>query len=206
MIRHTSVDVLPGTCYGQTDVPLKATFKEEAARTKAALESRLLNRVSTGKLGLQPGNGALTGIKPVGNDSAQQATVQVDHVYTSPLSRCIRLAEFCGYGSAERDARLMEINFGEWEMQRFDEISDPRLQEWYADYLNVHATGGESFMILHQRVCAFLDELRRKPWHRVVIFTHGGVLLSAQVYAGLIKPEEAFDHQPPYGGIVSIEL
>ena len=61
-------------------------------------------------------------------------------------------------------------------------------------------------MILHQRVCTFLDELRQKPWQKVLIFAHGGVLLSAQVYAGVIKPEEAFDNQPPYGGIVSIEL
>ena len=31
LIRHTSVDVPPGVCYGQTDVPLKPTFEQEAA-------------------------------------------------------------------------------------------------------------------------------------------------------------------------------
>ena len=190
LIRHTSVDVPPGTCYGQTDVPLKATFCEEAARTKAALEAILAGYDSSS----------------ITKEYQATNTKTVNHAYTSPLSRCTRLAEFCGYGEAERDNRLMEINFGEWEMQLFEEISDPRIQEWYADYLNVPATGGESFMILHQRVCAFLEELRQKPWRRVVIFAHGGVLLSAQVYAGLIKPEEAFDHQPPHGGIVSIQL
>ena len=40
----------------------------------------------------------------------------------------------------------------------------------------------------------------------VAIFCHGGVLLSAQVYAGLITPQEAFYHQPPYGGLVNINL
>lgn len=30
LIRHTRVDVPPGTCYGQTDVPLAATFEQEA--------------------------------------------------------------------------------------------------------------------------------------------------------------------------------
>lgn len=172
LIRHTSVDVPQGTCYGQTDVPLKASFPEEAAATRDCLESY----------------GA------------------IDHAYTSPLSRCTLLADFCGYCDAERDARLMEINFGEWEMQLFEEIADPRIQQWYDDYLNVPATGGESFMRLHKRVCNFLDDLRQKPWRRVVIFTHGGVLLSAQVYAGLITPREAFYHQPPYGGVVSINI
>lgn len=172
LIRHTSVDVPQGTCYGQTDVPLKDTFTEEATATRNCLERY----------------GAM------------------DHAYTSPLSRCTRLAGFCGYGDAERDARLMEINFGEWEMQLFEEITDPRIQQWYDDYLNVPATGGESFMILHKRVCNFLDDLRQKPWRRVVIFTHGGVLLSAQVYAGLITPQEAFYHQSPYGGVISINI
>jgi len=39
LIRHTSVDVPRGTCYGQTDVPLAATFAHEAAVTKQALSA-----------------------------------------------------------------------------------------------------------------------------------------------------------------------
>lgn len=33
----------------------------------------------------------------------------------------------------------MEINFGDWEMKPFEQNEDPRLQEWYADYMNVAA-------------------------------------------------------------------
>ena len=36
LVRHTSVDVAPGTCYGQTDVPLRASFQEEAEACKKA--------------------------------------------------------------------------------------------------------------------------------------------------------------------------
>ena len=57
----------------------------------------------------------------------------------------------------------MEINFGSWEMKPFDRNDDPRLQEWYADYLNVAATGGESFAMQYRRVSDFLDELKGKP-------------------------------------------
>ena len=63
-----------------------------------------------------------------------------DKVYTSPLTRCVRLATFCGYPDAERDDRLKELNFGDWEMHRFDEIADANLERWYADYLHVKAT------------------------------------------------------------------
>lgn len=176
LIRHTSVDVPPGVCYGQTDVPLKSTFEQEAEITLANLNGIL----SDGKM--------------------------PDHIYTSPLTRCVRLAEYCGYPDAERDRRIMEINFGAWEMKPFDHNNDPRLQEWYADYLNVAATGGESFAMQYERVSRFLDELRQKPWQRVLLFAHGGVLICAQIYAGLIKAEEAFSSLTPYGGIIRVTV
>jgi len=172
LLRHTTPDVPPGTCYGQADVPLKATFEEEAAASKAALE----------------------------------ACGPIDYAYTSPLSRCTRLAAYCGYADAERDRRILEIDFGEWEMKRFDDISDPHIQQWYADHINTPVTGGESFMQQYRRVSNFLDELRTRPWKRVVIFAHGGVLVAAQVYAGLVTPEEAFSALPPFGGLVRITL
>lgn len=172
LIRHTSVNVPPGVCYGQTDVPLKPTFEQEAAVTAHNLEAYL----------------------------------PFDHVYTSPLTRCVRLATYCGYPDAECDKRLMELNFGSWEMKPFDHNDDPRLKEWYADYLNVAATGGESFAMQYRRVSEFLEELKRKPYRRVAIFAHGGVLICAQIYAGILKPEEAFGALTPYGGIIKIEL
>ena len=51
-----------------------------------------------------------------------------------------------------------------------------------------------------------LDELRKEPYRRVALFTHGGVIACAQVYAGSVRLEEAFSRIPPYGGIVSILL
>lgn len=43
LIRHTSVDVPPGVCYGQTDVPLKPTFEQEAAITQENLKTIFLS-------------------------------------------------------------------------------------------------------------------------------------------------------------------
>ncbi|WP_303915949.1 cobyric acid synthase [Bacteroides mediterraneensis] len=172
LVRHTSVDVPSGTCYGQTDVPLRASFEEEAAVCREA-------------------------IRRIGIDFTR--------VYASPLSRCMRLAAYCGFPDAERDDRLKEMHMGEWEMQRFDEITDPRIQEWYQDYLRVRTTGGESFMDVLARVSDFLDHLNRTSGP-VLIFAHGGVLVAAQVYAGKVKLEDAMKALPPYGGMVEIDL
>ena len=171
LIRHTSVDVPKGVCYGQTDVPLRDSFKEEATITAQQLQDDVF-----------------------------------DAVFTSPLSRCTRLAEHCGYPDAIRDARLKELDFGEWEMQEFDKIDDPRLQEWYDDYFHVAATGGESFIMQLQRVSEFLDEVSRQKYGRVAVFAHGGVLICAQIYAGTLKMEDAFGALTPYGGIVRLQL
>jgi len=175
-IRHTSVDVPLGVCYGQSDVALRDSFEQEAAVTSENLRN----------------------YRPEGRD--------FDHVYTSPLSRCVRLATYCGYPEAERDNRIMEINFGDWEMKKFDEITDPRLKEWYADYMNVRATNGESFAMQYQRVANFLDGLKEKDYNKVAVFAHGGVLICAQLYAGILKPEEAFSALTPYGGIIRLKL
>lgn len=172
LVRHTSVDVAPGTCYGQTDVPLRASFQEEAEACKKSL---------------------------------QDTGMRFSRIYTSPLSRCTRLAAYCGFPEAERDERLKEMNMGEWEMQRFEEITDPRIQEWYNDYLRVRTTEGESFMDVLARVSDFFDHLDRTSGPALV-FAHGGVLVAAQVYAGKVKLEDAMKALPPYGGMVEIDL
>lgn len=172
LVRHTSVDVPTGTCYGQTNVPLRSTFEEEAMIVTSAL----------------------------------QGYAPFDRVYTSPLSRCTRLATFCGYADAQRDKRLLEMNFGEWEMQRYEEIEDPQLQAWYADWKQVSATGGESFVQQYERVVQFLSELKEKPYSKVAIFSHGGVLTCAKMYAEELSAEEAFASPTPYGGIINLTI
>lgn len=176
LVRHTSVDVPRGICYGQTDVPLKASFHQEARAVKEKLEN------------IFPDKSLL------------------DAVYTSPLSRCTRLAGFCGFGDAIREPRILEMNFGEWEMQEFGSIKDPHLQVWFNDWINEKCTGGESFMEQFARVQAFLNELKEKGLENVLLFCHGGVLACAKVLQGKIKPGEAFASLDDYGSILHISL
>ena len=171
LIRHTSVAVPKGTCYGWSDVAVTDTFEEEAEATRQRL-----------------------------------ADCHFDHVYTSPLLRAQRLAAWCGHADATPDDRLKEMNMGEWEMQRWDEIRDEALQRWFDDYMHLPATGGESFPMLYARVADFFDELRQKPFSHVAVFAHGGVIVAAGIYAGLWTETDAFSHQPPYGGVVEMEL
>ena len=47
---------------------------------------------------------------------------------------------------------------------------------------------------------------KEKDYKKVAVFAHGGVLICAQIYAGIMKLEEAFTSLTPYGGIISIEI
>ena len=172
LIRHTSVDVPKGTCYGQSDVPLRDTFKQEAEVTKQNLAQYL----------------------------------PFDKVYSSPLTRASKLAAYCGFPQPRLDNRLKEMHMGNWEMQLYDEIDDMYIDDWYKDYMNLPTPGGEGFRDVYQRVSDFLDELKTMPYKRVAIFAHGGVLISAGLYAGLFNEQNAWDHLVDFGGIERIEI
>ena len=81
LVRHTSVDVPAGYAYGQTDVPLRSSFEDEAEVVKKNLSGHTF-----------------------------------DKVWSSPLTRCVRLANYCGYPNAEKEDRIKEISFGEWNL------------------------------------------------------------------------------------------
>lgn len=178
LVRHTSVNVPPGYAYGQTDVPLNDTFEEEAAEVKKNL-----------------------------NTYADLVEIPFEKVWSSPLSRCVRLATYCGYADAVRDDRLKEISFGEWEMKSWEEISeDPRSEAWFADWLHVPTPGGESLTDQYTRVSRFLEEIKKGPEEKVCLFAHGGVLTCARVWAGEYQLEEAFKNVPSYGAVIRLEV
>jgi len=168
MVRHTAVGVPPGTCYGQTNVPLKETFEEKAAIVKKSLE------------GLEFGL-----------------------VCSSPLSRCRKLAKYCGYSEVvEYHDRLKELNMGDWEMHMWDNLD---MTVWKDDWVNNPAPNGESFMQMFERVSSFLDEVKERKTDNVLIFTHGGVISCARVYFGQADIKSTFDLMPQYGEIVQFE-
>ena len=167
-IRHTTVDVPKGMCYGQTDVPLKESFEEEA---RAVFE--------------------------------QIKQVTFDAVFTSPLTRCLKLANYCGFSNAIIDSRLQELNFGAWEMKFWDKIEDPHLQAWYKNYLTLSATGGESFNDLYKRFCDFIETLPHSM-QQVAVFTHGGIINCARVYTKTTTLETMFNETPNYGSITEL--
>ncbi len=57
-------------------------------------------------------------------------------VFSSPLTRCLQLAETFS-DAVTTDPRLQELDFGDWEGQRFDDIEPVILQQWMDDFVSV---------------------------------------------------------------------
>lgn len=176
-VRHTSVDVKPGVCYGRTDVAVSETFESEAIAVKDKL-SRLEKENATG----------------------------FDIVYKSPLTRCRLLADFCGYTDAIPDERLLELNFGDWEMRKYDDIRDPKLQEWFDDWLNVAPPGGESFSDQTNRVKSFIADMKKSGKESVLVFCHAGIIMNAMLLTGKADINNIFSQQPAYGSLTRLDF
>ena len=56
-------------------------------------------------------------------------------VFSSPLTRCVQLAERLS-DNVTTDARLLELDFGDWEGKRFDDIDVDVLQQWTDNFVH----------------------------------------------------------------------
>jgi len=128
--------------------------------------------------------------------------IEVNAVFSSPLSRCTRLAKYCGF-DPELDDRLKELNFGDWEGEEWDKID---MSVWETDFVNPPVPNGESFMDMYSRIESFFEDLKQKDYHTVFVFAHGGVISCARVYFEKADIQETFDLMPQYGEIVEFEM
>jgi len=130
-----------------------------------------------------------------------------DVVYSSPRNRCYKLAQFINAKQLIiTDKRLLEMNFGDWEMQKWDEINQESLNEWMKDFVNVQVPNGENFIDLNNRVNHFIDELTKKNYERVAIVTHAGVIRSCIIRVLEIPLRNAFKIPVDYSSITKIDF
>ena len=130
-----------------------------------------------------------------------------DGVFSSPLQRARKLAEFCGYGFATLDDRLKEMNFGHWEGQPWAEIiKDEPVDQFFARYIEGVPPGGESLMMQYARVRDFLLEKRREGYKQILVFCHGGVINCARAITGEVRLVDAFATLPGFGSVTCLDF
>lgn len=107
-------------------------------------------------------------------------------LWTSPLQRCLALAEALQARRPDLqlrvDERLKEMDFGCWEGWRWDDIPRAAYDEWTAQFGTARFGGRESVNGLLQRVAAAHAEARDLGQDAVWV-THAGVLRAMALLA-----------------------
>ncbi|TRX36433.1 alpha-ribazole phosphatase [Flavobacterium sp. ZT3R18] len=132
-------------------------------------------------------------------------------LYSSPLQRCVILAnhilENTKIDSIIEDSRLMEMNFGDWELKSWDAIPQEVLDPWMEDFVNVRVPNGESFVDLNDRILDFLENKLTKGIEKpVIIVAHAGVIRSFLCKINDLPLKDAFQNKVNYGDVIKIEI
>jgi alpha-ribazole phosphatase len=127
-------------------------------------------------------------------------------MWTSPLSRCLNLATRLQskFGNELNvDARISELDFGDWEMQAWDAIGPTMLDDWIASgFAALH--NGESLMQFDARILSWCKGLDRSANH--VVVTHAGVIRSIyRQFLGMTL-DESLSMPVPFGVGQSVTL
>lgn len=136
-------------------------------------------------------------------------------IYTSPLRRChslaTALADRLDAGSVVCDTRLVEMDFGSWEMQAWNAIPRAEIDAWVADLANYRPGGGECLLDAARRVRAFHDDLRTKNPAEALVVAHAGTirLLLASVQAMTVEEMVTVASRTPntiaYGEMTTVD-
>ncbi len=123
-------------------------------------------------------------------------------VISSPLRRALALAELLD-PQTRIDARLAEIDFGDWEGKAWDHIPRIELDAWAANVLDFIPPGGESVATLQKRVIEFAESLKGES---VAIVTHAGVMRSLVGYWQQLPVEEWTQLKFDYGRMTAFNI
>ena len=132
-------------------------------------------------------------------------------IFSSPLQRCTLLAKHIQDKiktiSYQEDERLKEMNFGDWEMQNWNDILPEQLNPWMEDFVNIPASNGESFTGLHKRVNEFLsDQISKEIDKPIIIVSHAGVIRSILCHYSELPLKDAFNNKVDFGQVIKIVL
>lgn len=137
----------------------------------------------------------------------EHLAVDFDFIYSSPLSRCQKLANNIAPGQTICiDSRLAELNFGDWELKNWDNINQAELNNWMQDFVNIKVPNGENFIELYARVNQFADELFKIDKQKVAVITHAGVIRCFVAKVLEIPLKNAFKVPVDYSSVTKLTI
>lgn len=124
-------------------------------------------------------------------------------IYSSPLKRCTKLAHTFSKNIITDD-RLMELNFGDWELLKWNDLPEKESSLWMNNFVNESTPNGEAYLDLAKRSNEVFNEVTSTSAKRIIITTHAGVIRSIISKIKNIHLKDSFDIKVEYGQVFKI--
>lgn len=162
LVRHTTPDIEPGTCYGRSDLDVAESFDKEALSVYKSLQKGLKDQKSTRII----------------SSSALRCKKLAYY-----LQDKFELTDI------EFSSDILELDFGDWEQKPWHEIETKDAKNfgnWCSNFNLIAPPGGESYQGLNKRTEKFLENLKLKEKNTIetkedkviLIVTHSSIIRS----------------------------
>ncbi|MHA1111712.1 MAG: alpha-ribazole phosphatase family protein [Promethearchaeota archaeon] len=129
-----------------------------------------------------------------------------DKVYSSPLTRAAKLAQFLQNGDITYDDRLKEIEFGPWEMITWEDIGLEKFSKWVED-VDENGPPTETYKDMTIRLKSFFDELiEKRPGEKILITTHSGAIRCILALYSGTPLSNIFQFRISFGGVLHLKF
>lgn len=173
-IRHTKPYNPNDLCYGRLDFDVSPTFEDES-------------------------DGAIKALI--------EAKAKPSRLFASPLLRCKRLAEKTAAAvklPVEYRDEIIEINFGDWEGQKLNEVPKDQMKSWANDLRGYRFPNGENFYDIDERAGRLLDSLDDDG--EFLWVSHAGVIASLQHFACGLPDDQFVEGAFSYAMVTKFEF
>jgi alpha-ribazole phosphatase len=126
-------------------------------------------------------------------------------IYSSTSQRCTQLATLFN-PNFKQDKRILEMNFGEWELKKWDDIPTEEMTPWMTNFVHVKVPNGESYVELDKRANAFFNEVLKKGAPKSIIVCHAGVIRSILARLTETVLKDSFNIKIIYGQVSKITI
>lgn len=124
-------------------------------------------------------------------------------VWSSPLSRCRRLAEEL-FPKFEMDERLLELDFGDWEMKSWEEVPAAERDHYLANFDTLRPPNGEGFGDLQARSVSLFEEILDLEAPASAIVAHSGVIRALLCHVMQMPLSHLYRFDLSYGSVSSL--
>ena len=129
----------------------------------------------------------------------------LDQIYSSPSKRCTDLLDLHNLNfNIHNDLR--ELDFGDWEGKKWDDIDQTDLNYWMEDYVNRSPKNGEKMIDLYKRSIEFTYKLVELDLQKILLVTHAGVIRSLISEALSINLNQIFNIAVQYDEIYRFQI